>query len=102
MIEEILKRKQETIEKLKERRSIKEAILETKKAGKNPIIAEVKRRGLKEGEEVGGVRQVCEVKKGLRVNSRPYAFVKFYHLLVLLFAVNFKKRFMKLNSIRYQ
>jgi len=40
MIEEILKRKRETIEKLKQRRSIKEAILEAKKAGKRPLIAE--------------------------------------------------------------
>ena len=55
MVEEILKRKRETIEKLKQRRSIKEAILESKKAGKRPVIAEVKRRGLKAGEEVGGV-----------------------------------------------
>lgn len=51
MVEEILKRKRETIEKLKDRRSMKEVILEAKKAGKKPIIAEVKRRGLKEGEE---------------------------------------------------
>jgi len=50
-VEEILKRKRETIEKLKQRRSIKEAIAESKKAGKRPIIAEVKRRGLKEGKE---------------------------------------------------
>ena len=51
MVEEILKRKQETIDRLKARRSIKEAILEAKKAGRRPIIAEVKRRGLKEGEK---------------------------------------------------
>ncbi len=51
MVEEILKRKRETIKKLKQRRSIKEAILESKKAGKRAIIAEVKRRGVKEGEE---------------------------------------------------
>ena len=51
MEEEILKRKSETIEKLKEQRTIKEAILESKKAGKRPLITEVKRRGLKEGEE---------------------------------------------------
>ena len=104
MVEEILKRKHETVEKLKKRRSIKEAILEAKKAGKRPVIAEVKRKGLKAGEEeeVGGVCQVCEVRKGLRVNSRPYALVKFYHLFVSLIAVNFKKRFMKMNSIRYQ
>ena len=51
MVEEILKRKRETFEKLKERRSLKEAILERKKAGKRAIIAEVKRRGLKEGEK---------------------------------------------------
>jgi hypothetical protein len=40
MVEEILKRKRETIEKLKKRRSIKEAILESKKAGKRHIITE--------------------------------------------------------------
>jgi indole-3-glycerol phosphate synthase len=51
MIEEILKRKRETIDRLKQRRSIKEVILKTKKAEKNPIISEVKRRGLKAGEE---------------------------------------------------
>jgi hypothetical protein len=51
MVEEILKRKRETTEKLKQRRSIKEAILKTKKAEKTPIISEVKRRGLKEGED---------------------------------------------------
>ena len=51
MVEEILKRKRETIDKLKKRRSIKEAILETKKAGKRAVITEVKRRGLKEGEK---------------------------------------------------
>ena len=64
MVEEILKRKRETIDRLKQRRSIKEAISEAKKAGKRPVIAEVKRRGLKEGEEeeeAGGVCQVCEV-----------------------------------------
>jgi indole-3-glycerol phosphate synthase len=51
MVEEILKRKRETVDRLKQRRSIKEAILDAKKAGKRPIIAEVKRRGLKAGEE---------------------------------------------------
>ncbi|MBA7539764.1 Indole-3-glycerol phosphate synthase [subsurface metagenome] len=51
MVEEILKRKREFIEKLKKQRSIKEAILERKKAGKRAVIAEVKRKGLKEGEE---------------------------------------------------
>jgi len=51
MVEEILKRKRETIKKLKQRRSIKEAILEAKKARRRPLIAEVKRRGLKAGEE---------------------------------------------------
>ncbi len=50
-VEEILKKKREIIEKLKARRSVKDAILATKKAGKRPIIAEVKRRGLKAGEE---------------------------------------------------
>jgi indole-3-glycerol phosphate synthase len=51
MVEEILKRKRETIEKLKKRRSLKEAILAAKKAGKRAVIAEVKRRGLKAGGE---------------------------------------------------
>jgi len=50
-VEEIIKKKRETIEKLKARRSIKEAILERKKAGKRAVIAEVKRRGLKAGEK---------------------------------------------------
>ena len=65
-VEEILKRKRETIEKLKQRRSIKEAILETKKAGKRPIIAEVKRRGLKEGEkevEIESVEAATQMEK---------------------------------------
>jgi indole-3-glycerol phosphate synthase len=57
-VEEILKKKRETIKKLKARRSIKEAILESKKAGKRPIIAEVKRRGLKEGEEAVEIEAV--------------------------------------------
>ncbi len=53
MVEEILKRKQATIEKLKERRSIKDAILAAKALGKRPVITEIKRRGLKtEGKEV--------------------------------------------------
>jgi indole-3-glycerol phosphate synthase len=67
MVEEILKRKRETIEKLKERRSIKEAILESKKAGKRPIIAEVKRKGLKEGEEaveIEAADAATQMKKG--------------------------------------
>jgi len=67
MIEEILKRKRETIEKLKEQRSIKEAILEVKKAGKRPIVTEVKRRGLKEGEEeveIEAVEAANQMKKG--------------------------------------
>ncbi len=66
MVEEILKRKRETIEKLKQRRSIKEAILETKKAGKRPIIAELKRRGLKEGEkkvEIESAEAASQMKK---------------------------------------
>ena len=49
MVEEILNRKQATIEKLKERRSIKDAIVAAKALGKRPIITEVKRRGLKAG-----------------------------------------------------
>ena len=67
MVEEILKRKRETIEKLKQRRSIKEAILEAKKAGKRPIIAEVKRRGLKEGEEgveIEATEAATQMEKG--------------------------------------
>ena len=49
MVEEILNRKRETIGKLKERRSIKDAILAAKASGKRPVITEVKRRGLKAG-----------------------------------------------------
>ena len=67
MVEEILKRKQEFIEKLKERRSIKEAILEAKKAGKRAVIAEVKRRGLKErgeGIEIEAAEAANQMKKG--------------------------------------
>ena len=67
MVEEILKRKRETIEKLKARRSIKKAILEAKKAGKRPIIAEVKRRGLKEGEEeieIEAAEAATQMEKG--------------------------------------
>ena len=55
MVEEIIKRKQEAIKKLRERRSIKEAILESKKTGKRAVIAEIKRKGLKEGEEGTGI-----------------------------------------------
>ncbi len=69
MVEEILKRKHEFIEKLKERRSIKGAILERKKAGKRAIIAEIKRRGLKErGRGEGIIIKAAEaanrMKKG--------------------------------------
>jgi indole-3-glycerol phosphate synthase len=67
MIDEILKRKRETIEKLKQRRSIKEAILAAKKAGRRPIIAEVKRRGLKAGEEeadIEAAEAAAQMKKG--------------------------------------
>ncbi|MEA1957307.1 MAG: indole-3-glycerol-phosphate synthase [Euryarchaeota archaeon] len=55
------------IEKLKQRRSIKEAISATKKAGKRPIIAEVKRRGLKVGEEaveIEAVEAATQMEKG--------------------------------------
>jgi indole-3-glycerol phosphate synthase len=53
MVEEILNRKRETIGKLKERRSIKDAIVAAKASGKRPVITEVKRRGLKvEGKDV--------------------------------------------------
>ncbi len=66
-VEEILKKKRETIDRLKQRRSIKEVILETKKAGKRPIIAEVKRRGLKAGEEeieIVAAEAANQMKKG--------------------------------------
>ena len=67
MVEEILIRKRATIEKLKERSSIRSAILAAKKAGKRPVIAEVKRRGLKEGEtevEIEAVEAATQMKKG--------------------------------------
>lgn len=51
MVEEILRRKRAIIERLKERRSIKRAISMANKEGKRPVIAEIKRRGLKVGEE---------------------------------------------------
>ena len=66
-VEEILKKKRETIDRLKQRRSTKEAILEAKKAGKRPVIAEVKRRGLKEGEEaveIEAVEAATQMEKG--------------------------------------
>ena len=47
MVEEILKRKQAIIEKLKERRNLKDAILTANALEKRPVITEVKRRGLK-------------------------------------------------------
>ncbi len=67
MVEEIIKRKQESIEKLKERRSIKESILEAKNEGKRAVIAEVKRRGLKErgeGIEIEAAEAANRMKKG--------------------------------------
>lgn len=68
MVEELLKRKQQTIEKLKERRSIKEAIVDAKKAGKRAVIAEVKRRGLtergKEALKIGAVEAASQMKRG--------------------------------------
>jgi indole-3-glycerol phosphate synthase len=67
MVEEILKRKKETIDRLKERRSIKEAIYKAKKVGKRAIIAEVKRRGLKEGEEaveIEAAKAANQMEKG--------------------------------------
>ena len=67
MVEEILNRKRETIGKLKERRSIKDAILAANASGKRPVITEVKRRGLKtEGKEVEieAVEAASKMKEG--------------------------------------
>jgi indole-3-glycerol phosphate synthase len=67
MVEEILNRKRETIGKLKERRSIKDAILAAKALGKRPVIAEVKRRGLKDGDkevEIEAAEAASQMKKG--------------------------------------
>ncbi len=47
MVEEILKRKRETIDRLKQRRSIKEAISATKKAEKKPYNRRSKEKRLK-------------------------------------------------------
>ncbi|MCW3139336.1 MAG: indole-3-glycerol-phosphate synthase [Methanophagales archaeon] len=50
MIEEILMRKRALIKRLEERRSIKSAIGDAKARGKRPVIGELKRKGLKDGE----------------------------------------------------
>ncbi|MCW3141148.1 MAG: indole-3-glycerol-phosphate synthase [Methanophagales archaeon] len=66
-VEEIIKRKRETIKKLRERRSIKEAILESKKTEKRAVIAEIKRKGLKEGEvetEIEAAEAAEKMEKG--------------------------------------
>ena len=56
MVEEILVRKRGIVERLKERRSLRGAILKARSEGKRAVIAEVKRRGLSEGEsEVGKI-----------------------------------------------
>ena len=47
MVEEILKRKRETIEKLKARRSLKEAILESKKQERDLFNRRGKKKRLK-------------------------------------------------------
>jgi len=49
-IEGILTRKRALIKRLEERRSIRSAIAAAKSRGKRPVIGELKRRGLKEGE----------------------------------------------------
>ena len=49
-IEEILMRKRALIKRLEERRSIKSAIGDAKARGKRPVIGELKRKGLKDGE----------------------------------------------------
>jgi indole-3-glycerol phosphate synthase len=67
MVEEILNRKRETLGKLKERRSIKDAIVRAKAVGKRPVIAEVKRRGLKAGEkevEIDAAKAASQMKEG--------------------------------------
>jgi indole-3-glycerol phosphate synthase len=67
MVEEILNRKREAIGKLKERRSIKDAILAAKALGKRPVITEVKRRGLKDGDkelEIEAAEAASQMKRG--------------------------------------
>ena len=67
MVEEILNRKRETIGKLKERKSIKDAIVAAKALGKRPVITEVKRRGLKAGEkevEIDAAEAASKMKEG--------------------------------------
>ena len=63
MVEEILKSKHSVIEKLRRRRSLKGAILEARNRGERAIIAEVKRRGLKEREEQGLLIEAEEAAK---------------------------------------
>ena len=53
MVEEILGRKRGIVERLKERRSLRDAILKARSEGKRPVIAEVKRRGLRDAESEG-------------------------------------------------
>jgi indole-3-glycerol phosphate synthase len=67
MLEEIINRKQETIGKLKERRSIKDAIVAAKALGKRPVIAEVKRRGLKDSDKevaIEAAEAASQMKEG--------------------------------------
>ncbi len=49
-VDEILARKRALLKRLKERRSMRSAIVDAARSGKKPIIGEVKRKGLKEGE----------------------------------------------------
>ncbi len=53
MVEEILGRKRGIVERLKERRSLRGAILKARSEGKRAVIAEVKRRGLRDTESEG-------------------------------------------------
>ena len=63
MVEQILRRKREIIERLKSRRSMKQAIYEARTAGKNPVITEVKQKGLKEGDQALNIESAAAAKQ---------------------------------------
>ena len=63
MVEQILRRKREIIERLQSRRSMKQAISEARTAGKNPVITEVKQKGLKEGDQALNIVSTVAAKQ---------------------------------------
>ncbi|MCK4732348.1 MAG: hypothetical protein KAT65_07815, partial [Methanophagales archaeon] len=63
MVEQILRRKREIIERLQSRRSMKQAISEAQTAGRNPVITEVKQKGLKEGDQALNIESMVAAKQ---------------------------------------